>query len=345
MRLYLVYTLPKWIDETFTVKSISMPFNYVLFNQFDLHPPGYYLFLKLWSLINASLIWLRLSSVLLFIVNCLLLYKIGGKTVNKKYSYLLVISYAFSGYSIIFDWSLRPYTGLCTLILGSFYLLTLPQTRKILFAFLILNAFGLYFDYGFIWYFCSLVIFIVYQTCESAKGKKTINLKYFLVPTIGSACFYILVWGFQFISRFHEALAVVNWIRFYTSPSFIIHFFLGTAHGINAFFIVLGLQFIIGSLYLLRKKQNVLFYFFPISSIMTLCFTSVFSVFISPILHVRNLQIVGLSVIIIYALCFYWLSEKKYLYAVVIALGIYVANFFFIVNTIFNTPGRLLLKF
>lgn len=345
VRVYLTFVLPKWIDEVSTTKYINLPFRNLLFEHFDLHPPGYYLFLKLWLVVSPSLVWLRFSSVLFFLFNCYLLYRIGIAFLNKRYAYFLIIAYAFSGYNIIFDWSLRPYTGLCTLILASFYLLTLRQSRKVLLAFLLLNTLGLYFDYGFVWYFFPINLFIIYHAFRYAKEKNTLNLKNFLLPSLGSLVLYTMIWLPQFRRYYREALIGVDWIRYYIYPTFFVPFFLGAAHGNSLLVIVMGIFLLVGSICLFLKKQKALVYFFPASSLGVLYFTFIFSAFISPVLHVRNLQIVGLAVIVLYALCFYMVSIKKYFYSIFMILGIYIINFFLIVNTIFTAPGRLLLKF
>ena len=132
-RLYLVGTLPLWIDETFTYQLLARPIYSLIDGTLDpTHPPGYYLYLKFWFFLNNSVIWLRLSSILFFLISCCLLFGIGKRITSRNYAYFLVTSYALSGYAVIYDWQIRAYSGLTAVILFSIYLLVMNPTKVII---------------------------------------------------------------------------------------------------------------------------------------------------------------------------------------------------------------------
>ena len=76
-RLWLIYKLPLWGDEAYSIWAIEQPWLKILNNTVDpVHPPGYYVFLKLWGSISDHLFWLRLSSLFAFSLNIWLLIKL-----------------------------------------------------------------------------------------------------------------------------------------------------------------------------------------------------------------------------------------------------------------------------
>jgi len=343
-RLLLVFKLPLWIDEVFTYNVILKPFSAVLnWNTDIVHPPGYYFFLKIFFLINHSYIWLRLITIIFYIFSCYFLYKLGKTVKDKNARYFLVIAYCLSGYSIIFDWQIRAYAMVTTLIICILYLYTEKYSIQKLFAISFLNLIGLFFDYGFIWFSFPFLLFSFYKSLSAVKNNKDKNKSiFFLLSMTVSCCIFLIFWLINAKDFLLKGIKQVGWIYYYIKPSFFIPYFLGAAHGFFVFTLILFSFLVIGIIYLLKNSNKVIF-FIVISSGVILYTIFLFSVFIMPILHVRNLQMIGLSVIFIYA--YFFCSLIKNIKIQTLFLTIYLLNFLLTVYSIFLTPAKFLLKF
>ena len=119
-RFYLAFSTPIWHDEAYSIWASTTPLLRIISGITDpVHPPGYYIFLNFWSFPTTHLLWMRMSTLLFFIANALILYQIGKKIRTPFYGFILIFMYVFSGYFIIFDWQVRMYTFIDTCILFS----------------------------------------------------------------------------------------------------------------------------------------------------------------------------------------------------------------------------------
>lgn len=340
IRLYLAFVLPPWFDESFTQNYLRHPFSILLSGSLETtHPPGYYLFLSAWSSISGSLLWLRVSTILFSIFSGVFLFGFGKRIVNIRYAYVLLISYALSGYSVVFDWQIRPYTLLFMFVAWSLYLVSGTPKKTTLFAFAVVNFIGLLIDYGFIWYMGLLGLFLLIRSSPRAGRNRWLP---FLWSASGSTGLFLLFWFPHMQRYFLQGMGEVAWLTPYTSPSFFIPFFLGAAHGFWPYVGVLSVFVIAGGV-LTLPLNNPLPRFLTVAASGVLAAAYIVSVFVSPVLHVRNLQIVGLTVLLLYAVYFFRISRYKVF--ALLSIGLYLCNFLLIVHTIFSSPGKLLISF
>jgi len=338
LRLFLIFSLPLWQDEAFSVWVIQFPFLKILTGVLDpTHPPGYYFFLKLWSLVSGHLFWLRASSLFFFTINIFLLGKIGlALKKGPIFSLILVFLYIFSGYFVIFDWQVRMYAGVVTLILASLFFLL----KENLLFFIIVNLIGLYFDYGFLWYLVPLFFFVLFQVII----KKNTHQRKVLFSLISSVILF-LPWLPSLLRYYQSGIEGIAWTKFSLSPSFFVPYFLGS-HTNKVFLLPLLMMAIFG-LYLLgrERKSMVIFQITLFSALFSTVFAFLFSVLVSPIFHTRSLQIVGINLLFLFGLTLHWLYQKGQHYLFFGVVLLILVNFFFVVRLFFQQPSYLLLNF
>ncbi len=340
-RLYLVFSLPIWGDEAYSIWASEASFLKILSGAVDpVHPPGYYIFLKLWSVFSNHLIWLRLSSVFFFVINVYFLYKIGLKTKDKIFSFFLVFFYIFSGYFVIFDWQVRMYAGVTTLILISLFLLLNKTDNKRLLLFTLVNAIGLYFDYGFFWYFIPLCFFLFFKMIFN-KDKRCRNLFFSLILSL----VVFFVWFPFFFRYYQKGILRVGWMRPYLSPLFFVPYFLGSHK--NHIFTFLLLAMALFGLYIFWQgnRKSEIFQIITFCAFFSSYLALLYSILISPIFHIRSLQIVGLALVFLCSLVVYWLNKKKENYLVFFIIPLVLVNFFLTTRMFSKNPGQLLLQF
>lgn len=342
-RLILTFTLPVWQDEAYSIWASQKPLSQILVGLVDsTHPPGYYLLVKLWSLPTNHLIWLRFLTTLLFVVNSFLLYRLGILIKKRTFGVFLTLVYALSGYFVVFDWQVRMYTAVTTFILFSLLLTLKAISRGNFKMFVILtlwNAMGLYFDYGFSWYFApTLLLFSLKAVFTKRREYLVILISNFL-----SLALFLLWFPFVF-QYFHAGIEGIAWIKYYVSPAFFIPFFLGS-HS-NTPFSLIFFTFVVGGILTSLKKPRTQLYelvFFP--AFASLFCTLILSWFFIPLLHVRSLQIVGLSVVFLLANILTWLYEKHYKAIAYLVLALLALNFVLLIPQFITSPGRFLIRF
>ena len=347
LRIYLARIFPLWHDEAFSIWASQHSINQIIKAATDsVHPPGYYLLLHLWGKISDHLYWLRSLSIIAFVFNAYLLKKIGERIKILSLPLLLVFLYSFSGYFIIFDWQVRMYSIVVTFILLSLLILDTNinnrHGQKLIpwIFFTIINTVGLYIDYSYFWYFIPLVLFIfIFSIVKKSR-------KYFL------ASFSLFISGLLFllihpslISTYGQGIAGIVWAKPYFSPTFFIPYFLGTHK--NTFFTVillifssLGLNTIIH-----RKPFSLIVAVLLFSSGFSLCSTFVYSLFISPIFHVRSLQVVGIAIIVLLGFSIDNFRKRFRTHFILLLCTIMVMNFALILQIFPRSPGQFLVSF
>lgn len=345
MRIFLVVRLPIWSDERDSIYYSQLPIHTILSGTINVtHPPGYTLFLTLWSAIihSISTFWLRLSTLLFFIVNCAFLYKLGSRYRSKLYGTMVVLAYCLSGYFVIFDWQIRPYTLLVTLILASLYIFTYPKSVLIFITFTVVNFIGLLLDYGFIWYIGSL-LFVLLLSFVIPVMKKNLAGKYIYVISL---CFSIVAYYAAWLAHINIGAGIdgIGWIRPMAVPSFYISYFLGAAHKQELFVLLLSVFIGAGCMWMYRTKDGFLRLPPVILAGISFCAAAVVNLFV-PILHVRNLQVVGVGLLFIFAVVFEKLFVTRRYLQFFMVIFVYSVNLLLIVFAHFYTPGMLLVKF
>lgn len=342
VRLIMVGILPVWTDEKVALQIISHPYVDIFLHSSDAaRPPLYYLFLKLWSTVSFQLVWLRLSSLVFYGINCLLLYAIGLALRDKYFGRILAAVYALSGYFVIFDWQVKPYTALLTSILLTIYLFQ----KKIPHLFLLFGSllFGLFLDLGYLYFFVPTLLYVGY------KGWIKNNIlmrKYFALFAVAGLVLGAFTY---FVPRdYGRFITGTAWVQQYMHPAFTIPYLFGLA-GIPLAVIPVGLIWCVGYYqYFYKYQLNTIGGLILFCAFISYLTASIISSFWIPILHVRSLQIVALSLLfgIAYAICSCrecTLWERRFVYGV--AFTLMALNLIRVAYQMTCLPGLFLVSF
>lgn len=345
-RLFLVVKLPIWHDEFYSIWAATHSAWDIIISKTDLvHPPGYYLILHFWGMVSQHLYWYRFLSVLAFTSNIFLIKRLAQNLSKNNNSNLLVFLYVFSGYFLTFDWQVRMYTLIVTLILFSalilFKLVNKGESKTALWiCFTFINYLGLYIDYAYFWYFVPIAIFTLSYIFIKKKDEFFIAFDSFAVSSILFAVTYptIFLGG---LTGVHG----IEWMRPFIRADFYIPFFLGS-HIVMVFSLIFLLLFIYGTyIFIKNKKYNFWVLSITFSALFSLVFTLVYSYYKTPLFHVRSLQVVGIMIIIFF---YFGLSSlpkitKPYLFATFILCFLF--NFIIVNQTLFRSPGSLIIDY
>jgi len=338
-RIFLIYKLPLWGDEAFSAWAISQPLLNILFNITDpVHPPGYYLFLKLWGLISNHLFWLRLSSLLAFLLNIFLLKKLFSKKID--FQKIIIFLYAFSGYFLIFDWQVRMYTPALSLILLS---LVLHKKQKPFLVFIV-NLIGLFFDYAFLWYILSYGI--TSSLLEIYLNKKITKTTKATLSSIG----LFFLWVSINPSLINSGQNGIGWMKPYLDPLFHVPYFFGT-HLFPALAIIFGITMLFGIKPFLDEKDPEEWEEKLLVSSSFLYTTTLLSTILGFffIFHIRSLQIIPFFFIFLMAKTLNFLQKKHFNIFIVLIL-LYSLNFYWsakvhLMNDKNFRSGKLIVSF
>jgi hypothetical protein len=358
-RIFLAVRLPIWHDEYYSIWASQHTFHEITHSIPDVvHPPGYYLILYFWGKISTHLYWFRLLTIIAFIFNIFLMKKLAEKIGTPKNPLLLVSIYIFSGYFIIFDWQVRMYTLIDTLILSSILVLNGINDKgnkgdwgdwgdknyrkyvRGLVGFTLISFLGLYIDYAFIWYFVPAAVFsLIYLLI-----KKDRRFFYLVYSYITSCLLFVLAIPTIFKTSM-GGIHGIEWMGRFLDPGFYVPFFLGS-HTTLFFTFIFSILFLAGLINLIRYRL-----FFPTSSaiifsaLVSINVTLIYTYFFTPLFHVRSLQIVGLMILIFFYYALIKLPNKIKTYAVPIIILLFVTNFVLVNKTLIYSPGKVIIDF
>ena len=124
LRLYRLGAASLWYDETVSAYLANQSFSDIIAHTaLDIHPPGYYLLLHVWSLVSAPLPTLGLEFLLAFpslwfgVLTVALLAPLGRTLLGKAPAALAVWLAAFSPFLIWYGQEVRMYTAASALCL------------------------------------------------------------------------------------------------------------------------------------------------------------------------------------------------------------------------------------
>lgn len=347
-RVYLLTTLPLWHDEAYSIWASKSLLSRIISGSTDyVHPPGYYFLLHLWGKVFDHLFWFRFLTIICFIFNILLLYKLGKHIKDSLYSLILVFLYCFSGYFVVFDWQVRMYSLIVSFILLSLFIfdkgIKNKYYQKISFwiLFTAVNLIGLYIDYSYFWYYIPLTLFSFIFSLTKNKNRKYLLITLSLVL---SGVLFIIIHP-SFLFTYKQGIGGITWAKTYILPNFFIPYLLGTHKNVFLTFIFTAL-FLFGiKISFNTKPPSTTILVLMFSSLFSLLFSLIYSIFFSPLLHVRSLQVVAITAIVIIGLSIYHLCRNigKYLYFLFYVV-IFI-NFILAVQTIIASPGKVLVSF
>ena len=123
LRLFRLDAQSFWYDEAYSASVANSTPVQILFNHFsDVHPPGYYLILHLWQLIDASDFTLRLLSAMLGTAGIAALYALGKVLFDQKVGLAAAAITCLAPYTVYYSQEARMYSLL--LLLSSMLLLS-----------------------------------------------------------------------------------------------------------------------------------------------------------------------------------------------------------------------------
>lgn len=339
-RLYLAWTLPVWLDERVTLESVEPNFGAIASDKMDkAHPPGYFWMVKVMTYLGKDLIVLRMSSVGFFVVNCLLLLRLGERWRDAEYGRWLVILYALSGYFVAFDWQLRMYSGTVMLMLASLWMLSLSgKDKRVAWIFGAINIVGVIYDYSFWWYFAGLNGFLFYRWIKTGD-------KHLLLANVGAVgAAWVLVLGvWDDLPMLSKGL---GWVANTSRPDLVVTYLLGSHRNLLATIIFMAWTGWSGYKLVEMRGASEGEKVLGCSSACALGAMGVYSLVISPMVHVRMLQVVGLLVIMVMAYGLWRLRKIQKVENLYVLIGVLLLiNLVIVVRLHFTGPGWLLIKY
>lgn len=323
IRIFIILTMPPWGDELYSVDSIKHTSAYNIHKGLadEVHPPGYYIFLKSLGLISYNLIWLRSSGTLLFyLLNLYLINKLIQKTFSLQYAHICTSLYALSGYFFTFDWQLRMYTSSLSIMLLSSTISLYNNSKTKVFFLPIVNLIGLYYSYSFAFFLTAQFLISTYYY-KNKKGAENI------LSCLISLAVFIPIFP-NVITSFNKGLNGIEWAKEKINPNIFIPFFSGTQ-----MVPFLGSILALISLYYIYKNRSAFTNKIKVYNITILIISTLiimFSILYKPLFHLRALQIIGFGYILWISYYILVLFEKKrYLIA-------NLAIFMLILNSITN---------
>lgn len=201
---------------------------------------------------------------------------------------------------------------------------------------------GLYFHYGFLYYFLPLLIYLLYRY---SKNKTEINKK-FLISYVYSCLGFL--YGFSIlVQNFDMGLKGIEWIAPYTGMTFVIPFLFGLFNWntMTIIFITLFVIELLTFLYIILKDN--VFIVVLICTLVSFPFAKIFTLIYRPLLHVRSLQVVGLFIFYSLAFVTYKLFKYNRMTRIISLMMVIVLliNFISILNRLPQNPGPFLIRF
>jgi len=165
LRLYLLADKNIWLDEAYSISLSQQKLGDLLrlVVESDVHPPLYYLLLKLWLVPGDSAGYVRLLSVIFSIAAIPLMYLVVSTLYDDVQAGLIGAGIlAFSPLHIWYAQEARMYALLTFFVLASayFFIRALRQgLPRDWIAYIFTTTLALYTDYAAIWYFVVMTIF------------------------------------------------------------------------------------------------------------------------------------------------------------------------------------------
>ena len=110
LRFYNLGMLPFWIDETFTIRYTSLPFEDLIFQILDIHPPIYYIIQKIWNnLFGVDEYSVRSLSAVIGTLSIIITYVLGRNLFGRSGGLIAAALLATSAIHIQYSQEARAY--------------------------------------------------------------------------------------------------------------------------------------------------------------------------------------------------------------------------------------------
>ncbi len=122
LRLKLVLANALWLDEAiyYNISQAPLQIIFSISHSIKDNPPLFFAFLQLWSTVSSSVIWLRLTGMLPYLVSCYLIYRLFEKTGSVRL--LILLFFSFSPFFINLNSWISPYNLLLVISLAQILL-------------------------------------------------------------------------------------------------------------------------------------------------------------------------------------------------------------------------------
>jgi hypothetical protein len=170
LRLFFLGSKSIWLDEAFSItmsqKSLIDMLQMIV--RTDIHPPLYYLLLKLWMVFGQGASHVRLLSTLFSIAAIPAVYRLGSTLYrNHRAGLIAAVILAISPFQVWYAQEARMYAMLTFFVLLSAYFLFRALQNGDLGAwigYIIATTLALYTDNGAIWYVLTISFFYLVST-------------------------------------------------------------------------------------------------------------------------------------------------------------------------------------
>lgn len=214
LRLYHLDSEPLWMDEGYTLQTITWEINGTADASTVLHrittkesaPPLYYMMLYYWTrFTNTSAYNLRLPSVLFGILSLFIIYLIGKKIYSCQTGLIAMFLMAFSMSNIMFSQEARQYALFVFLaLLSTYFFINFITEKKNWILYPIATAFLLY-THFFAFIAISLQVLVYLLWKEHFKPKYYEIGELIFVP--------VLLWLLCFPMHYHQIVRNIWWIK------------------------------------------------------------------------------------------------------------------------------------
>ncbi|MHC4183603.1 MAG: glycosyltransferase family 39 protein [Planctomycetota bacterium] len=213
-RLPWLDTPSMWFDEgasLFYAQNYTMA-EMVIKHPTNIHPPLYYILLRLWLILGDSDYWVRLLSVIAGCASILVAFEIGRGLINRNFGFLFAMTLAFNTFHNHYSREVRMYVFLVFFILlGIYAFLKFAKYNRWFYIslFIVSGVCLLYLHGGGPVYFLSLYIGLLLLSLHSERYRNTRT--FLLIGFIVSVFVYLPYWTTQL--QAHTSVAEGYWVK------------------------------------------------------------------------------------------------------------------------------------
>ena len=289
--IFLIITIPLacriniWYDEAYTLNttSKSIVYAYKQAINFEMQPPVYFILLSIWRMVNETIIWARMLSILCILLSIFLINKL---LINKiEFKFIPLLFFTINPITIWAALEIRVYPLVILTSIAYLYFFDkyyIKYYNKLIYR--IINIFSILIGI-YIYYFFSFLVLGVLIYLIIDKRKLLINyIVDLVIPTIG--IIITLGWIFRHIEILYieekiPDFTIIDFIRYSVFHINDVYLISLSSIGIEGYFafvfriIFLSLLVII----VITNKQKLSFYirniYIIISIIIFICFAGV----------------------------------------------------------------------
>lgn len=316
MRVVNMGRYAMWADEAFyltgtwdfSIKDVIMSRHPFVDN-----PPGYFLFLRVWSKVSTDLIWLRLPGIILYGASFLFLQK-SIKTFSFASKLSVALSYSLLPYFVNMNFWISPYNFVFFFQILLIYLTVgfiekNVGAKRFLPLFVLINFLMINTHYSSIYFLASYIPLLFVLFVHKNEKIKTLLLGVSTVALLSIPNILMVIYNIVRIVEINDQGMVLPLTSVYDFASFIVgkSFLLSDNRG---FAVVLLLSLFVTSFFMQRVYKKTYIYVFALTPVIStiLLITVGYSSF-SSILVERNFYSLFLGMYLLMALSLYRIKK------------------------------------